>query len=155
MEEIIENIIKNLKSKNDIVMLLDQINLAEGLIFKGEGKLSEKGKGMLNERFRYLIIKLEEKGIIYKNNKIKEDFFDNLKNYLKKIKIIKIKIAFKPSEVFLIKLSNWIKKNIDEKSVLDIEYDAKIIGGAVIEYQGKRIDFSIESKINEIILNRY
>jgi hypothetical protein len=136
-------------------MLLDQINLAEDLVFKGEGKLSEKGRGVLNEGFRYLIMKLEEKGIIYKNNKTEKDFFENLKNSLKKIKIIKIKIAFKPSEFFLTRLSNWIKKNIDEKAVLDIEYDDKIIGGAIIEYQGKRVDFSLASKINEIILNRY
>jgi hypothetical protein len=155
MEEIIENIVKNLKNKNDVVMLLDQINLAGDLVFKGEGKLSEKGRGVLNEGFRYLIMKLEEKGIIYKNNKTEKDFFENLKNSLKKIKIIKIKIAFKPSEFFLTRLSNWIKKNIDEKAVLDIEYDDKIIGGAIIEYQGKRVDFSLASKINEIILNRY
>jgi hypothetical protein len=155
MREVVEDIIKRIRYKEELLMLVNQIGLVESLIFKGDGKISERGKGILNEKFRYLIQELEEKGILSEDKIHNEIFFEKLKNYLKNVKTIKLKIAFRPRDTFLIRLSEWVKKNMGKEVIIDIDYDDKILGGAIIEFKGKRIDLSLNSKIDELIINKY
>ncbi len=96
-----------------------------------------------------LVLALEE----IESKKYKEKFpskeLSQMKKTLLGLPIVKLEIAFSPSEEFLQKISNWMEKNLGKKVILDVTVNPKIIGGAIIEYQGKWRDFSLVKKLKE------
>jgi F0F1-type ATP synthase delta subunit len=153
--EIFEDFAKKIITKEDLIFFLDQINLAEQFLFKDKNiPLVEKLKGKVDEDFKNLIEKLENENVITKDAEKNRIFFENLKNYLLKITQIKIEIAFKPSRKFIEKISLWLEKNFGEKIIVDLYFNPEIVGGAIIEYKGKYLNYSLAKKIDELISKR-
>jgi F0F1-type ATP synthase delta subunit len=153
--EIFEDFAKKIITKEDLIFFLDQINLAEQFLFKERNiPLTEKLKGKVSEDFKNLIEKLENENVITGDVERSRKFFEDLKNYLLKIPQIKIEIAFKPSRRFIEKISLWLEKNFGEKIIVDLYFNPEIVGGAIIEYKGKYLNYSLEKKIDELISKR-
>ena len=98
---------------------------------------------------------------IIKKNKI--DSFDyssldkllnNLKEDLKKIKVLKISLAIDPSKEQIEHIFNWVKENLGEGIILDIDKDESILGGAVISFNGQYKDFSLKRALEKIFKNK-
>jgi F0F1-type ATP synthase delta subunit len=153
--EIFEDFAKKIITKEDLIFFLDQINLAEQFLFKERNiPLTEKLKGKVSEDFKNLIEKLENENVITGDVERSRKFFEDLKNYLLKIPQIKIEIAFKPSRMFIEKISLWLEKNFGEKIIVDLYFNPEIVGGAIVEYKGKYLNYSLEKKIDELISKR-
>lgn len=153
MEEIfVEELLKHVLTKEDLVLLLDDIDLAGELSFKTGGvPLSEKIKGRISASFQNYLEFLEKKGIITQNSEKNHRFFEDLKNYFLKLPQINIEIAFLPKQEFIEKVSFWLEKNFGEKVILNFIFNPNIGGGAKIEYKGRYFDFSIAKKLNELL----
>jgi len=89
----------------------------------------------------------------------KEKYLTVLIEKLKEAKCVKLSIAFEPTQVAIDKFYTFITGEIGENVVLDITCQPKIMGGAIIIYEGKYRNFSLrrvfeeESKtFNEFIL---
>jgi F0F1-type ATP synthase delta subunit len=150
--EIFEDFAKKVITKEDLIFFLDQINLAEQFLFKERNiPLTEKLRGKVSEDFKGFIEKLERENVITRDVEKNRIFFENLKNYLLKIPQIKIEIAFKPSRIFVEKISLWLEKNFGEKIIVDLYFNPEIVGGAIVEYKGKYLNYSLEKKIDELI----
>jgi F0F1-type ATP synthase delta subunit len=63
---------------------------------------------------------------------------------------MRIVIAFEPRPEFIKKIILWLREELKQKVILDLILNSEIVGGAIIEYQGKELDFSIAKKIDEI-----
>lgn len=152
MEKIFSDFAKNVITKEDLFFFIDEINLAENLLFKEENiSLSERLKGKVSETFENFIKYLEKEGVISENIENNRIFFEQLKNYLLKLPQIKFEIAFKTKGDFLNKLSFWLEKTLGKKLILDLYFNPEIVGGVIIEYQGKYFNFSLAKKIDELI----
>jgi len=152
MEEIFEDLTKKIITKEDLILFLEEINLLEQIVFKNiEVPLSERVKGKIREEFRDELQKLEKESIISGSPNQQFSFFDELKNYLQKIPQVKLEIAFEPSEDFLLRIEKWFKEKNHRKVILDLIINPKIVGGAIIEYQGNWRDFSLVKEIDKII----
>jgi F0F1-type ATP synthase delta subunit len=153
--EIFEDFAKKIITKEDLIFFLDQINLAEQFLFKERNiPLTEKLRGKVSEDFKGFIEKLEKENVITRDVEKNRIFFENLKNYLLKITQIKIEVAFKPSRRFIEKISLWLEKNFGEKIIVDLYFNPEIVGGAIIEYKGKYLNYSLAKKIDELISKR-
>ncbi len=125
----------------------------------------------------FLITKLENlKGELYKSNQIKIETLDlpvlvkeellkdnSLEEIVKKIEyildaikktpIIRIILSITPNKTLeqqiVEKLRDLAKKTVFVK----IEVNPFIVSGAIVEYDGKYLDYSISKKINELIKN--
>lgn len=151
MEESFKELSKKIITKEDLVFLLGEINLVQKSVFKDiDIPLSERVQENISEDFKQFIKKLEEEKIILKNPQENQTFFDNLKKYLQSLPQIKIEVAFPPEKKFIDKVFLWLKKEFNQKLILDLVFNPKIIGGAVIEYKGKRINLSLAKKIDEL-----
>jgi F0F1-type ATP synthase delta subunit len=147
MEEIFKNLTQKITTKEDLVFFLDQINKIENFIFKDtEIPLSQRIKGKVNEELRSQIQKLESEGLISGPTE-QISFFRELKNFLKKLPEVKLEIAFEPSREFVFKLGEWFKRELGKKVILNLISNPEIIGGAIIEYQGKYLDLSLVKEI--------
>jgi F0F1-type ATP synthase delta subunit len=150
MEKILEKLAEKIITKEDLIFILEQIEIAKDLLFKQpEIFLSEKLKGKVSEGFKREIENLEKKEKYISVAEFSE-FFDRLKETLLKTPIVKLEIAFEPRESFILEMREWFKKNLGKRVILDIFVNSKIVGGAKIEYQGKWKDYSLAKKIEKI-----
>jgi len=150
--EIFRDFAKKIVTKEDLIFFLEEINLVQRLIFKNINiPLSERTKENISEDFRKELEELEKKKIISKNPEENRIFFENFKKYLQNLPQIKIEMAFQPKKEFVNKISFWLEKEINQRVVLDLIFNSEIVGGAIIEYQGRQINFSLAKKIDELI----
>ncbi len=79
-----------------------------------------------------------------------ESFLKKLQESLRKCKTLQLTIAFHPDEITIAVFSSWVKKNIANNVLLDIQIDKTIGAGALIIIDGKYKDFSIRKKLADI-----
>lgn len=96
-----------------------------------------------------LVSFLEE--IAHLNKNKEEQPTKELEKYLRSLPEIKLEIAFSPENNFLEKISQWFEKELGQKIILDLTVNPKIVGGAIIEYQGNWRDFSLAKEIDKLI----
>jgi F0F1-type ATP synthase delta subunit len=148
MKEVLEEINKEIITKEDLIFFLEEINLLEGLIFKNvKVPLYERTKGKLSEEFRNFLQKLGKKKMIPQSPNQQFSFFEKLKKYFQKMPQIKLEIAFQPSREFLLKIKRRLKEMTGQETILDFVLNPEITGGLIIEYQGRRLDFSLAKEI--------
>jgi len=149
--EIFKDFAKKIVTKEDLLFLQEEINLVQESIFKNINiPLSERVKKKISEDFRKELEKLEKKKIISKNPEDNRIFFENFKKHLQNLPQIKIVIAFQPKKEFINKISLWLKKEINQKVILDLTFNSEIVGGALIEYQGRQINLSLTKEIDKL-----
>ncbi len=112
MEKSFAELIKNIKTTEELSLVLDEIT-----------KKRLKGK------------------------KIPSD----LEKKLRALPKLRLEIAFSPPESFIKRVSQWLEKELGQKIILDVVVNPKIIGGAVIEFQGKWRDFSLAKEIHHLL----
>lgn len=151
MEKIFQDFAKGIKTTEEIAILLDEISQAQKNVFKERGRtLIEKLKGKVSEEFEKFLEKLERENLIPRDSEGQFLFFEKFKKYLRGLPKIKLEIAFLPSDEFLNKISQWLKMQFNRKIILDLIFNPKIVGGAVIEFEGKYFDFSVSKEIDKI-----
>ncbi len=149
--EIFRDFAKKIVTKEDLLFLLEEINLVQESIFKNINiPLSERVKGNIEEDFRKELEELEKKKIISKNPEDNRIFFENFEKHLQNLPQIKIVIAFQPKKEFINKISLWLEKEINQKVILDFNFNPEIVGGALIEYQGRQINLSLAKEIDKL-----
>jgi len=92
-----------------------------------------------------------------------EKILSQLKDWIKKMKVIKITLAIDPSSEVISHISDWINQNLETNTLIDIDKDESILGGAVLSINGNYKDFSLKKtledvfarKKNELIKNIY
>ena len=133
-------------TKKDLVYYIEAISQLRSSVFKNEKmKKSEVNKETLN------ILNLLEKNNIAINSQKAYMFLGELRKYLLSLPEIKMKIAFQPDYDFLIRISQLLEKYIGRKIILNIIFDPGIVGGAIIEYQGRYRNFSLAKEIDKVI----
>ena len=151
MEDIFKKLTEKIITKEELIFYLQEINSIQRIIFKNiNTPLSEKAKGKIREESIKKLQELEEKKIILKNPEKNRIFFEELKKYLQSIPQLKITIAFHPEKKFINKIYSWLRKEMNQKIILDFIFNPKIIGGIIIEYQGKQLNLSLAKKIDEL-----
>ena len=98
-----------------------------------------------------LVSFLEEIAHLRKIKDKEEQPTKELEKYLRSLPEIKLEIAFSPENNFLEKISQWFEKELGQKIILDLTVNPKIVGGAIIEYQGNWRDFSLAKEIDKLI----
>ena len=99
--------------------------------------------------------KLIEKNKIDPSNFSSLDkLLNDLKEDLKKMKILKISLAIDPSQEQIDHIFDWVKENLGKGIILDIDKDESILGGAVISFNGQYKDFSLKRTLEEIFKSK-
>lgn len=152
MEKILEDLIQKIRTKEELIFFLEEMDRVRELIFKDkELSLSQKVEGKVSEEFKELIERLEKEGAISKSREQQSAFFEELEKNLKSLPEIKLEIAFLPSENFLERISQWLEKELGQKVILNLTTNPKVVGGAIIEYRGRWRDFSLAKAIDKLI----
>lgn len=150
MREYFQRLEKKIKTKEDLVFFLEEIDLAEVLILKEPGKkISQKLKNKISFDLFEILKEIEKKEKQYQDAEGQVFFLRLLKKHLISLPKVRLEIAFDIPEVMLGEISQWFEDNFGKKFVLDIRVNPKIIGGTRLEYNGRWADFSLAKKIKE------
>lgn len=98
-----------------------------------------------------LLSVLRDNNISVDSTKTIKDFFTKIQETIAALPVVPISLAFEPKEQTLKMLSDWFMINLKKQVLFDISVDRKLIAGAAITYKGKFKDFSIKTKVTEII----
>jgi len=152
IKEAIKDLKEKIITKEDLNLTLEQINLIEDLLFKDvTTPLLKKCEQKINEDLKIIIKIWEEEKIIAHSPDEQFSFFETLKKELNHFFLVKLEIAFEPSRDFLERVKDWLKENLNQEIILEVKKNPQIVGGLIIEYQGKYLDLSLAKKIDEII----
>ena len=78
-----------------------------------------------------------------------EGSLQSLEDYLKSLKEINITLAFEPSKGVIDKIYDWVVKNVGEDVIVNMSIQNNILGGAVISFNGRYFDYSLEGKLEK------
>ncbi|MGI8420472.1 MAG: hypothetical protein ACR2LN_07590 [Candidatus Levyibacteriota bacterium] len=73
---------------------------------------------------------------------------EKLQEKLATCKTIQITLAFQPNETAIELFSDWVKKNVDGGTLIDLQFDKTIVGGALIVSSGIYKDYSVRKALS-------
>jgi F0F1-type ATP synthase delta subunit len=82
-----------------------------------------------------------------------KDFLHKLQEQVTQLPVLSITIAFEPSQQTLASLSEWFLVNLKKQMLFDITVDKRLVAGAMINYNGKHLDFSVQPVFKRILAN--
>ncbi|MBI2049300.1 hypothetical protein HYT32_00055 [Candidatus Roizmanbacteria bacterium] len=82
------------------------------------------------------------------------NFLTTLKHLLGRFRIIKITLAFDPSNQTIENIHSWISSRLGQGYILDIQTSPEVLGGAIIVFNGEYRDFTIKKNIEAIFTSR-
>lgn len=151
MQGYFAKIIKEIYTKEDLLFYLEEIDSAIDLILKEPKKSGfEKLKEKIATPLFNLLAEVKEKEKQYREPKDQVFFLELLKKFLISLPKVKIEMAIEPERETLIKISDWFERELGKKFILDVKINPKILGGLIIEYNGKWRDFSLAKKLKTI-----
>jgi len=157
MEELFKRFSEQVKTREDLIVLLDEIEEAIRLAYVGEpdvplSKKLAKMSGAASEKFRGMIEDLEKEGEFPASRREQNTFFSGLKKYLSSLPTVRLILAFTPSSEFLDRLAAYLEKKTARKIILDILVREEIVGGCLVEYEGEYRDYSMLKKLESVLV---
>lgn len=144
-DQIYSELVSFVKTKDDFGLINDQLDLLEAGIYETKGNTFDFVlKNKLPDSFSKLILKLTE-------FESKEDVIKKIRERLSDVKFLELTLAIQPTQKFIEKMTDWISKSSTLNIALSIKIDQSIIGGALIEFEGKYFDGSVRSKLERIL----
>ena len=146
----------NINTVDKLNELLTDVSEAETTSFASSAKhLSASIKGKVSKKFEEIIRNLEARNELPKSPEDRLKFFEGLKEYLQKLPIISLELAFNPSDNFVNKISNFLKGGSDSTPILDIQVKPNILAGTTIEKDGVFKDYSYTTRLDQILKQKY
>lgn len=138
-----KDILANIRTKEDAWALEQEVDILLDKLYSA--KPDEYSKALEHEVRQNvaLIIKSSIEGAEIERDK----FLHGLKEELNKLNEIQLTLAFEPTDATLEKILLWVRKNLGEGIILDINYSRTLSGGAVIIHDGKYRDYSLRKLI--------
>lgn len=128
-------------------LMLSEIEELERASFKVDVNIFNE---TLNSKVRSTTANFINKNMAGKD---KTSFFTELKDTISKLLSIELTIAFEPTNESLSKICDWARKNVNSAIILNIKKDKRILGGAVITYNGKFKDYSLVHEVDDHFKN--
>lgn len=92
---------------------------------------------------------MEQNKISGKNQSAQQELLEEIGKKLKTLEQLNLTIAFNPTERNIENFYLWAVKNIGENTIINLEIDPSIVGGAIISYKGLYSDFSLKKEIEK------
>lgn len=135
-----------------LLTIVEDLTLIERSLFRGkEGPISTKARDFTTSSVITIFEDLEKTGLMPTTEAKQLKFLKDLVSYLKSLPVVRVTLAFAPTDTFLTKISNDISSLLSRKAIIDLTVDEYIVGGAVFEYGGKLNRQTLDAKLEEVL----
>lgn len=150
-EKFFEEVKQNIYTLDDLNLFLEDIEKISDLVFKKPTlPLKEKLQENISEEFFGILSRFFE--TLPSSQKEFLKILAQLKDELLAMPLVKFQLAFFPTPRFIKKLSRWFEEKLKRRVVLDITVNPEIVGGIILEYQGKYLDLSLKKDLENLNL---
>lgn len=144
------DIITFVKTIQEADSLIENIDNLMFIFFKSEKISIKEALDSINTGFASEIMQVFKKNNLDINNRNSViDFFKNLKELIKKFKVIRLVLAFDPTDKTIENIHNFVKETLGIGYIFDIEVSQNILAGAIVIFNGKYIDYSLKRRIED------
>lgn len=142
---------QSIKTKEELSEFIYALDTLRASLYKTKiNAFDEAIKESVSDQLGRLIGKTLKKNKIKPTNKKDlEEFLSNLKEELGNVEVLNLTLAYSPTPASIEKICDWVRDNISEDLVLEIDENSQIIGGAEINFRGKYRDYSLISTLSE------
>jgi F0F1-type ATP synthase delta subunit len=138
-------LLKSVRTKSE----LDQLQSELGVLLKSIYKDKKTFKKVLDTEVTEAVREIVSEQLAVKADyKSLAALLEGYLNEAKQIKILRMTLAFEPYNDSISAIHEYIAQNMNTQIVLEFRYDPKIVGGAIIEYEGKFVDYSLRKKLD-------
>jgi len=147
------NILSEIKTKEEANTLSEEIDLLRSSLYEGNDQSKSGGNAesfsqTLSSNIRKNISKAISEDLKQSTVSL-EQFLDDLQKTIENLPVLTLTLAFEPTGETAIKITNWTSNNLGDKVIIDFDFDKRIVGGAIISYQGQYRDFSLKKAITK------
>lgn len=135
-------LLTKLRTKEDLDILRGELDMLENALYQSDKIYKDTIHNDIRKWISETI--LNESKNIDLSSYIKE-----LRKDLENIPVLSASINFEPSLSFIEQISDWLKKNVNERMVIDILLNTSTLGGIQLSYRGKYLDLSLRKRISE------
>jgi len=144
------DLMTSLKTTREVENFTSEIDNLKLTFFDCKGKSIKDGLCTISSGYAEKIAQIFKKNNLDINDKDAfSSFLETLKGLIKKFKVVKLVLAFDPAEKTITRIHNFVKEIIGIGYILDIEVSRNVLGGAIVEFDGKYKDFSLRKKIED------
>jgi F0F1-type ATP synthase delta subunit len=79
---------------------------------------------------------------------------ESLESKLKLLKQINLTLGFTPDDSTVTTIYSWVKQNLGENIILNIEVKPEILGGVIVSFNGLYSDFSLKKTLENISIEK-
>ncbi len=144
-----ENSIYDLRG---LLRMTSDLELIERSLFRGkEGTISFKARDFATGGTVNLFTDIEKAGLEPATDQKQKKFLGDLLSFLKTLPVLKLTLAFSPTNTFLERLGNQITTVVGVKTLLDVVVDEYIVGGAIFEFKGKISKQTLDEQLEGVL----
>jgi F0F1-type ATP synthase delta subunit len=135
---------ETIQTTDDLRTLENELNEIKGSVYStGKNGLTT----VLKERVRMQTAEVIAPALASKP----ETTLDELISELKKLPILRMRIAFQPTRATIEHFSHWLQQNSDQHWVMDLVIDPELGAGVILEVNGLYRDFSLKEKMDQAV----
>jgi F0F1-type ATP synthase delta subunit len=144
------DLVTSLKTIQEVDLLVREIDSLMLSFFESKKILIKKEFDSINTELASRIMEVFTKNNLDINDRdTVASFFKTLKELTKKLKIIKLVLAFDPTSKTIGNIHDFVKETVGVGYVLDIEISQDVLAGAIIMFNGKYSDFTLKKSIED------
>ena len=147
MDEL-SRILSSTKTARDRDRLINEIDLVSNALYK-EKELPEVLETQISETLWEYIGKAPDI-----TREIISEKLLRLKKALGELSVMTLTLAFDPAESTINKLTSYVRKNLEEKIILEFKLEPNILGGTILEFKGLYRDYTLRTKLDDVFNNR-
>lgn len=141
-------ILEYLQTRSDLVALEEKLNILSDTF----GKVTTNHEQVIKETLDFITFnKLNEDFQMLNLNLNSQEDFENylelIQRKLTQLKVLKITTAIVPTKETVDEIFYWAQNALSKSILLDLNTDPTLIGGIIVEYQGKYKDYSFKKKL--------
>ena len=151
-QEHLEKIMRFVRTDEEADMLLEGVGLLESALYKAD---KDAGRRIIEEHFSHRmgaeVAALMDAASAGVGGQGPKEAFAELRGLIKEIVVLKIDVAYSPSEAALDRLHEWVRTNVGKNAVLDIGVDRSLEGGVRMIWRGRYREISLAQMIRHVV----
>lgn len=151
-QEHLEKIMRFVRTREDADMLLEGVELLESALYKADKDI---GQRIIKEHFSHRmgaeVRALMDAAAADASGQGLKVALAELRGLLKGLVVLKIDVAYPPSEAALDGLHEWVMTNVGKDIILDIGVDRSLEGGVRMIWRGRYREISLVQMIRHVV----
>jgi F0F1-type ATP synthase delta subunit len=147
-------LIEDLKTADDLELLAAEIDMLLVSLYQNDSNaFKDTLDTKLQRRMGDLFVhSLTEQKIALTDREQLQEYFTELKEFISHLPHLQLTLPYHPSNEQIGQLSDWVRQQTGKAVILQLKYNKRLLGGAVITYGGAYKDLSLKKKLETVFV---